>query len=47
VGQPGSAFAGIEFKVCPKLPPDHIYEDREFESGPRGVLHKLDPEADA
>lgn len=42
VGIEGGAFAGIEFKVCPKLPPDHIYEDREFDTGPRGALHKID-----
>lgn len=41
VGEPDTAFAGLEFKVCPKLPPDHIYEDVVFEKGPRGRLHRL------
>lgn len=41
VGIAGGPFAGIEFKVCPEIPDDCIYEDREFETGPRGALHRL------
>jgi hypothetical protein len=44
VGLPGTVFAGIEFKVCPKLPEDHFYEDREYGRGPRGALHRIEPE---
>lgn len=47
VGEPGTAFAGIEFKVCPKLPPDYIYEDREYDAGPPGALHHIKPEDDS
>lgn len=41
VGQPNSAFPGIEFKVCPKVPEGHIYNDHEYESGPRGQLLRI------
>lgn len=44
VGIEGGAFAGVQFKVCPAIPPDLIYEDREFETGPRGALHRLPSE---
>jgi len=40
-GVEGGPFAGIRFKVCPQIPPDHIYEDREFAAGPRGALHRI------
>lgn len=32
---------GIEVKTCPTLPLNFFHEDREFESGPPGALHKL------
>ena len=40
-GALGTLYAGIEIQACPKLPEDTLYEDREFEHGPRGVLHLL------
>jgi hypothetical protein len=43
VGEPGTLFAGIEIKTCPKLPAESMYEDREYESGPRGALHYVKP----
>jgi hypothetical protein len=42
IGEPRGPFAGIEFKVCPQLPVDCIYEDREFPSGPPGLLYRLE-----
>jgi len=47
VGEPDGPFAGIEFKVCPKLPHDHIYEDHQYPSSPRGALHRIVPETAA
>lgn len=41
VGQPGTWLEGIALKLCPQIPEDCIYEDREYDSGPRGALHKL------
>lgn len=41
IGVQGGAFAGVQFKVCPAVPPNCFYEDREFENGPRGALHLL------
>jgi hypothetical protein len=40
-GRMDGPFPGIEFKACPNIPEGHIYEDREFDSGPRGALHRL------
>lgn len=47
VGEPGSAFAGIEFKVCPKIPEGFIYSDHIYERGPRGQLLGLDTDMEA
>lgn len=44
VGLEGTLFSGIEFKACPNIPSDCIYEDREYETGPRGALHHLNYE---
>jgi hypothetical protein len=41
VGEPGSMFAGLEFKVCPRVPDGFIYMDAEFAHGPRGWLHRV------
>lgn len=35
-------FAGIRFQTCPEIPENCVYEDREYEKGPRGALHLLD-----
>jgi hypothetical protein len=40
-GMPGGAFDGIKFVPCPKVPSGFVYEDREFDRGPRGALHRL------
>jgi hypothetical protein len=45
VGEPEGPFCGLVFPVCPRIPPDHLYEDRQFEIGPRGLLHRIIPEA--
>jgi hypothetical protein len=41
VGEVGTAFEGIEFKVCPAIPEGFIYNDHEYERGPRGQLLRL------
>lgn len=35
----------VAFKVCPQVPPNHIYVDHEFPTGPRGVLLNLESDA--
>jgi hypothetical protein len=42
IGDDGGPFAGVEFKVCPRLPTDAIYVDQQYASGPRGALLLLD-----
>lgn len=43
VGEFGTAFEGIEFKLCPKVPDGFLYNDHPYERGPRGQLLRLHP----
>ena len=37
-----SEVEGLPVYGCPKIPPDCVYIDDEFDKGPRGRLFKLD-----
>lgn len=41
----GLFSGGVKIKTCPQILEDCFYEDREFPSGPRGVMHVLKEKA--
>ncbi len=41
VGAKGTWLEGVRFEVCPNIPPNGVYEHREFEHGPPGVFYVL------
>lgn len=42
VGIAGGPFAGIEFRACPNIPEGFVYNDHEYESGPRGQMFRIE-----
>lgn len=40
--EPGRLYTGLRLRICPGIPSEHVYFDKQFETGP-GRLVRIKP----